>query len=472
MPRSPRRIVRPLAFAAGLALLSPPSHAATPAALNTAEAVDPALPPIAPMRERAAIQNAWLKQRLDTIVPKLMRENGIDMWVMLAREYLEDPVVATMLNAESMRARRQTILIFYDPGDGKPLERLTVSRYGLGGLFAPAWEPEKQRDQWARLGEIVAERNPRRIAINTSSLTAFADGMTLSQHTDFMRALPASLRGRVVSGEKLAVGWLETRSPQEMARYGEIVRIAHAIIAEGFSDAVIKPGVTTTDEVVWWFRDRIAELRLATWFQPSVAISRRGVKETLSGDQVIQRGDMLWTDFGIVYLGLNTDTQHLGYVLREGETEPPAGLRAGLVAANRIQDALTSAFRTGDTGNQILARARAASIAQGLRPSIYSHPLGYHGHAAGSSIGFWDDQGPSPKGEWPLKANTAWSIELSATVAVPEWGGQEVAFKTEEDAFFDGTSVRYIDGRQSRFHLIGAAPAIARTIKPATEAAQ
>jgi hypothetical protein len=438
-----------------VALLCASTPAAAAPALNLAEAANPTLPPILSLRERAELQDAWLKRRLDTLVPALMRENGFDMWVMIAREYLEDPVVATMLNATSMHARRRTILIFFDPGGGKPVERLTVSRYGLGGLFAPAWEPEKQPDQWKRLGELIAERNPKTIAINSSALTAFADGLTLSQYQGLMAALPEPLRARVTPTDALAVGWLETRIPEEMAVYPQIVRLAHAIIAEGFSDKVIRPGRTTSDEVVWWFRERIDGLGLRTWFQPSVGILRRGGKAMLEGDTVIQRGDMLWTDFGITYLGLNTDTQHLGYVLREGERDAPAGLKRGLAAANAIQDALTATFRTGRTGNEMLAEARAAAIARGLKPSIYSHPLGYHGHGAGSSIGFWDNQGPDPKGEHPLRPNTAWSIELSARAPVPEWGGQEVEFRTEEDAFFDGKTVRYLDGRQSAFHLIG-----------------
>lgn len=436
------------------------------AGVATAEATDfaarfrateepaPSLPRILPLKEQAQLRNGWLKQRLETVAPTLMREHGVDMWVMVAREYLEDPVVATMLDAESLHARRRTILVLHDPGDGKPLERLTVSRYGLGGLFAPVWDPERQPDQWKRLGELIAEREPKRIAINVSPLTAFADGLTQSQHDQLMAALPPAYRSRVVPANELAIGWLETRIAPEMAAYPDIVRLAHAIIAEGLSDKVITPGVTTANDVVWWYRERIAGLKLATWFQPSLGIFRQGAKGELDGDEVIRPGDLLWTDFGIMYLGLATDTQHLAYVLKPGETDVPAGLKAGLANANRVQDALTSSFRTGLSGNEMLAAARAKAIAQGLKPTIYSHPIGYHGHGAGAAIGFWDDQSASERGAHRLRPNTAWSIELSQTQAVPEWGGQEVPFRTEEDAFFDGRTVRYIDGRQTRFHLI------------------
>lgn len=431
------------------------SASAAPAlAQSEVEQEAPALPSLPSLEEQARLRDQWTAERLETVVPALMREQGIDMWVLIAREYLEDPVLATMLDARSLHARRRTILMFFDPGGGRPVERLTVSRYAIGKLFEPAWVPETEPDQWKRLAELIAARNPRKIAINVSAATAFGDGLTHSQHQALLAALPAPLRERIVPGEELAVGWLETRTAAEMARYPEIVRTAHAIIAEGLSNRVITPGVTTADDVVWWFRERIAGLKLATWFHPSVSIFRQGAATELGGGEVIRPGDMLWTDFGIMHLGLATDTQHLAYVLKPGETDAPAGLKAGLAAANRVQDALTSSFRTGLSGNDMLVEARRKAIAAGLTPSIYSHPIGFHGHAAGAAIGFWDDQTPSDRGAHRLRPNTAWSIELSQTQAVPEWGGQVVQFRTEEDAFFDGQRVRYLDGRQTRFHLI------------------
>lgn len=413
-----------------------------------------AYPAVLDMRARAALEDRILKERLDTIVPAIMRERGVDMWILVARENFEDPVVRTMLDARSLAARRRTILIFADSGGGRPIERLTVSRYGLGGLFAPAWDPSIEPDQWRRVAAIVRERNPRRIAVNSSALTAYADGMTLSAWEELTEALGPDWSRRLVRDEVLPVRWLETRIPAERAIYPDIARLAHAIIAEAFSPAVITPGKTTADDVVWWMRDKVTALGLATWFHPSVAISRRGVATPLEGDAVIRPGDLLWTDFGITYLRLNTDMQENAYVLRPGETEAPQGLRDGLAASNRVQDALTGSFRAGITGNQLLAAARAAAIAKGLAPTIYSHPIGYHGHGAGPSIGFWDNQQPDPRGGGAIHADTAWSIELSAAHAVPEWGGQLIGFKTEQDAWFDGKRVTYLDGRQKRLHLI------------------
>lgn len=448
-----KRVISGLALLA--AMFGPATAAVSaPIVMRETEAQIPALPPILNARERAATENRILAARLDTIIPAIMREQGIDVWLSVAREYFEEPVVASMLDAENMHARRRTILIFHDPGNGKPIERLTVSRYGLGGLFAPAWDPSKQPDQWQAVADIIAARDPAKIAINTSDLYQFADGMTLSQYEKFTGALPASLRSRIVSGETLAIRWLETRTPAEMEIYPSVLRTAHAIIAEAFSRAVITPGVTTAEQVQWWYRDRLLQLGLEPWFHPSVAIQRAGAKGMLEGDEVIQPGDLLWTDFGINYLRLSTDTQHLAYVLKPGERDAPAGLRQGLANSNRVQDILRRQFAVGRSGNATLALARAEAVAAGLDPSIYTHPIGLHGHGAGPSIGFWDNQNADPRGSGLINANTAWSIELTTYAAVPEWGGQRVDFRSEENAFFDGKTVRFIDGRQTEITLI------------------
>ncbi len=416
------------------------------------------IPAVLPMRERAQVQDRWLEERLDTVVPALMRREGIDLWIVSAREYNEDPVIETMLPATWLAARRRTVLVFWD--DGETVERMAVARYDVGP-FPRAWDPEAQPDQWARVAEIVAERDPRRIAVNRSETFALADGITASELDGLRAALPARYRDRVVSGERLAVGWLETRIPAEMAVYPTVVRIARGILHEGLSEVAITPGVTTTDDLAWWYRDRVRALGLTTWFHPGVSVQRADAPAT--GDDfsarpdadVIQPGDLVWVDFGISYLGLQTDTQQMAYVLRPGETAAPAGLVAGLRAANRVQDLLTGQFATGRSGNAILAAALDAAGAQGLAATIYTHPIGTHGHGAGPTIGLWDQQGGVPgRGDYPLFPNTAHSIELNAAVAVPEWGGQTVRFMLEEDAFFDGETVRYIDPRQEALLLI------------------
>jgi hypothetical protein len=421
----------------------------------------PDMPVILGAREQALVVDRWLARRLDTVVPMLMRREGIDLWIVASREYNEDPAMHSMLPATWLAARRRTILVFHDRGGDQGVERLAVARYAIGSLFEGAWNPDDEPDQWARLAGIVAERDPARIAVNRSTDFAHADGMTHTEFEAFRAALPERLRPRIVSGERLAVGWLETRIPEEMDVYPRIVRIARTIIREGLSARAIQPGVSTTADVEWWYRDRIRELGLDTWFHPSVDVQRAesgGRGDDFSarpGEQVILPGDLLHVDFGITYLRLNTDTQQHAYVLRAGETDAPEGLKRALAVGNRLQDILVAEFAEGRTGNEILAGALAAAKAEGIRPSIYTHPVGLHGHAAGPTIGLWDRQDGVPgAGDYPVFANTAYSIELNALVSVPEWGGQDVRIMLEEDAFFDGRSVRWIDPRQEALYLV------------------
>ncbi|NOX68910.1 MAG: aminopeptidase P family protein [Gammaproteobacteria bacterium] len=417
---------------------------------------------VLPLQERAAVIDRWLSTRVQTVLPGLMERVDIDMWVIISREYNEDPVIRTMIPATWHSARRRTILLIFNPGGGQPLETLAVARYAVGDMFEKAWDKELHGDQWARLAEIIKERNPRRIGLNYSETFALADGISQTEYRLFHAALDPALHDRVVSAEKLAIGWLETRTADEMVTYQNIVRIAHEILAEGMSEKVVQPGVTTTGDVMWWYRDRIRELKLTTWFHPSVSVDRAAqpevnMKAAISArhdDEIIMPGDLLHVDFGISYLRLNTDTQQHAYVLKPGETEAPQDLRAALVRGNRLQDILTDQFVAGRTGNEILASALAVAKDEGIVASIYTHPIGYHGHAAGPTIGLWDQQDGVPgRGDYPLFPNTAHSIELYAETDVESWG-KAVRISLEEDAFFDGEKTHYIDGRQKEFLLI------------------
>ena len=418
------------------------------------------MPVVLGERSRAQVVDRWLAERFETVVPMLMNREDVDVWVVMSREYNEDPVIKTMLPAKWMAARRRTILVFRRTPDGS-IDRAAVSRYAVGDAFPSSWNPEEEPDQWKRAVEIIGEYDPRTIAVNASSTFGLADGVTHTDYEALVRELPEGLKDRVVSGEALAIGWLETRTDSEMAVYSQICRIAHQIIAEGLSDAVIQPGVTTTDDVEWWYRDRIRSLGLDTWFHPTVSLQRAdagardGDFSSAEESAVVMPGDLLHVDFGITYLRLNTDTQQHAYVLRPGEVSAPAGLIAALRVGNRLQDILTGEFTTGRTGNQILEAALNKARAERIDATIYTHPIGFHGHAAGPTIGLWDQQGGVPgAGDYPLFPNTAYSIELNAAVPVPEWRGKKVRIMLEEDAFFDGRQVRYIDGRQMELLLI------------------
>ncbi len=428
------------------------------------ELVAQSYPAILSMKERAETVDHLLNEKLDTVLPELMRREGIDMWVVISREYNEDPVIETLLPATWLAARRRTILVMYDQGEEKGIETLAIARYDVGEKFKKAWDKEKEPDQWKRLREIIAERDPETIGINKSEYFGLADGIVATDLEELEAAIGEKYADRLVSAEKLAIGWLETRTESEMVLYPQICKIAHEIIAEGFSDRVIQPGVTTTEDLVWWFREKVRELKLQTWFHPSVSIQRADPESfdhlrsfsSRPENNVIQPGDLLHVDFGITYLRLNTDTQQHAYILRKGESEVPEYLKEAFRRGNRLQDIFTANFKEGRTGNEVLKMSREQAIAEGIKPSIYTHPLGYHGHAAGTTLGMWDAQEGVPvTGDYPLHLNTAYSIELNAATYIEDWG-KEIRIMLEEDAFFDESGVQYIDGRQTKIHVIGS----------------
>ena len=416
---------------------------------------------VASPEEQAAIMSRVMEHRFETLLRTLMARAEIDMWIVMAREYNEDPVMRTMLPPTWLSARRTTMLVMARRADGG-VDRLAVARYNVGTFFEKAWDPKTQPDQFARLAEVIADYDPQRIGINVSDDYGHADGLVHTLREDFLAALPARYQRRLVSAEALAVGWLETRTEPEIAIYQLVSRLAHHIVEEGLSEKVIVPGQTTTDDVVWWYRNRVQSLGLETWFHPSVDVQRAAQPDTVGQDfssrqgaDVIMPGDLVHMDFGIRYLGLHTDTQRNAYVLRPGETEAPEDLRAALAQGNRLQDILTSHMITGRTGNEILRLSLEQARSEGLRPSIYTHPIGLHGHASGPTIGMWDKQGGVPgTGDYPLYPNTAYAIELNVTVSVPAWNNQDVRIMLEENALFDGTQVRYIDGRRTDLLLI------------------
>jgi hypothetical protein len=413
---------------------------------------------VLPLRDRPAAENRMLTERLETLLPGLMDETGIDMWLVIAREYAEDPVYFSLVPQPTFAARRTTMLIFNRTGD--TVERLTVNRYPMGDPYESAWSGGNLDEQWQALGELIKEKNPGTIGINVSRHWPVADGLTHGLHERLVEVLPPGFEPRIKSAEELVIRWVETRSASEVAAYGHIVGLARQVIGEAFSSRVITPGVTTTDDVAWYIRQRFADLNLPAWFMPYVNLQRPGEECTDETDfcgveGLILPGDVLHTDVGICYLKLCTDTQEMGYVARLGEEDVPESLKRALAVGNQWQDDLTDAFSAGKTGNEILAETHRRSEARDAQSSTYTHPIGFYGHAPGPVIGMWDNQDGVPiGGDWKLHPMTAYAIEGNVKVPVPEWGDQWVQIKLEQTALFDGEGVNYVAGRQTEWHVI------------------
>ncbi|MEX0893757.1 MAG: M24 family metallopeptidase [Gemmatimonadota bacterium] len=417
-----------------------------------------------PLRQQADEQLAWTRARLERVLPRLMADYDVPMWILSMREYAEDPVFFSMAAPTTFAARRRSIYVFTRQPDGT-IERLALGGGTQGGLFqafrssrpAPTQETAELwgDEQWRLLRELVEARDPASIVLNIHEHHAFSDGLHAGEREALERALGPTYAARVKRDPRLAQDYIAVRVPEMLPRYRRIQETVHAILSEAFSNAVITPGTTTVDDVRWWLRERIQGLGMTTWFHPSVDV-QRAVALPPGGATVIEPGDVLWVDFGVVAMGLHTDTQHMGYVLRAGEAAPPAGIRACLAVSNRLQDIVVAEMEPGRSGNAILEAALARMRAEGIDGTVYGHPIGDHGHGAGPLIGRWDGQEGVPhRGDVLLLPDTWHSVELQATVPVPEWGGKRLSCRQEEEVLVGPDGKRtWAFRRQEGFHLV------------------
>lgn len=407
----------------------------------------------APMdvRADAELHDRLLAERLDELVPDLMADHGLEAWVVDSREYNEDPVAKTMLPATWLQtARRRSILVFTNGGR----DRAAISRYPIGP-FPSAWDPESQPDQWKALADHLADVTGP-VGINQSHTFPLADGLTSSEHIELVDALDGH---RLQSAENVAIGWLETRLESEVGLMEEACGIAHGFLRRALSNEVIEPGQTSTEDVAWWLVQQVHDAGMPIWFHPGVSVQRNGDDQTTPADALadrrIERGDLVHIDFGIVRRGYHTDQQQHAYVLREGETAAPRSMVEGLASGNKAQDILMCNMSVGLSGNEVLRNTLDEARDQHVPAIIYTHPIGLHGHAAGSTIGMWDNQTSIPgAGDYPVRLDTAWSIELAVDFEVEEWDGQPAKIMLEEDAFLGADGVRFLDGRQEELWLV------------------
>lgn len=443
-----------------------------PGALPTAER------PFGTLREQAAMQQQWLEKRLDTFLPALMRKHGIDMWVLPMREYNEDPVFWSITAPETLAARRRTIYVFFDTcaASGAPVSAACIDRIAFGGTSqggvfkavrstaavqadvggqqAELWGDE----QWQVLKAAIEERQPKVIGINRSKIFAFTDGLSSGELQGMSEALGSTWTSKFRNAEELPLELIASRLPEEEAFFERMNAHVWKMTQQMFSSEVIVPGTTRASDLVWWWRQRVNDQGMGTWFQPSIEVQRQGMTGAQLGDDpIIMPGDVLHCDVGITVARLNTDTQHNAYVLKPGETDAPAGLKKALANANAMQDFAMEEIRPGRSGNDILSVVLSRMKAAGINGTMYSHPIGMNGHGSGPLIGLWDYQDGVPgRGDAKVIPSMWFSIELQATTPVPEWGGQPVRMAQEEDMIVgaDGKT-RWAHSRQDHLFLVG-----------------
>jgi len=438
-----------------VSLLLPLGLAARPAAKD--------FPAILDMRDRADLVFQITQKRLEQLIPKIMRQTGFDMWIITCNEDNLDPIFKTMIPYENWCPITQ-IIVFFDREDGKGVERLNVSRTDTMGLFenvwdAAAWDTQKKESQWDCLGRIVRERDPQRIGINEGEIQWAAGGLTVFLKKRLVEAVGSKYAARLESAEPLATLWAETLMDEEIDLMEQAAAISHAIIAETFSSEVITPGYTTVDDLRFHYWQRVADFGLDLAFYPFFSIRGRqaeDIEKYGKDDKVIRPGDLIHCDVGLKYMYYNSDHQEWAYVLRVGETDIPEIFKEIMAQGNRLQDVYCGEFKTGLAGNELLANILRKAREKGIpNPRVYSHSLGYFLHEPGPLIGLpWEQINNPGRGDVKLVPNSCFTVELSVTMPVPEWGEQDFRLSLEQDIVFTGDDVAYLDGRQTRFHLV------------------
>jgi hypothetical protein len=411
------------------------------------------------LREQAKIQQEWVKKRLENILPKIMRENDIQMWIIITREHNPDPAYSSIVSPTTLYVRRRSIFVFYDAGINKGVEKYAVITGNQDGLFMgysdTSLHCERDQKQWLSLKKLITDKNPKNISVNMSNTFEFSEGLLACEWNLMNEKLGPEIMKKIKPAERIPLDYIETRLPEMIPYWKSLQIICRNIIKDAFSNKTITIGKTTATDIVWWFREEAQKKGFIAWFHPTVDILRMKTQND-DKSEIIKRGDILHCDFGIKGMNLNTDVQYLAYVLKEDENDAPKGLKQALANTNRLQDIVIKNMKIGLTGDQILNNSLNQMKKEGLRGAVYSHPIGEHGHGAGTLIGLWDKQDGVPgKGDVPLLPNSWYSIELHTLTKIPEWNNQEIGIGQEEDVMINNEGkVEWILDRQSEFILI------------------
>lgn len=413
-------------------------------------------PKILPVREQSNLITELVRDRLDTVLPLAMREAGLDIWIILCQEEDLDPVYKTMIPMDCWSPILQ-MLIFVDEGNGK-IKKYNVSGTDTKDLYERPYIGQLEEKQWPVLLDLVSNRDPKTIGVNIGTVKWSGGGLTYNLYRQLKERLPRKYSERLVSAEKAAARWGATLTNREIVLFRHVIKIAHSIIADCFSRMTVTPGVTTVNDLVWFYWQRAVDLGLDLAFRPYFRIIRNEVAYAYYGkeDTVIRPGDVIHCDVGINYLRLNSDNQHLAYVLKPGETDASSGLKSLMAQTNQMQDIFMGEFRRNISGNElqqnILKRARKEGISN---PKVYSHSLGLYLHQPGPLIGLpWEQVHPLPRGEMLMEYNYAFTMELSTEGSVAEWNNQNVRCGMEEPVVFTEEGCRTLNGRQTEFYLI------------------
>lgn len=410
---------------------------------------------ILPLKKQEEIRDSWLTGRLDTILNEAMQKADIPMWVVISKEYNEDPVVDSLTPCEHDSSRRLSIFVFLLNQATSEVERYLIGppHPALVEMYEFIWNRGNET-QWERLRKLIEETQPERIGINMSTNIAVADGLTHSLYETLCESIGPDWGDKLVSAEHLVIHWFLKRNEAEMITYPFLADLTSDLARIALSNEVIYPGITTTTEVVAWIRQRVLDLGLKTSFYPTVDIQRKGADADRLSNTTIMPGDIVHLDFGLEYLGLATDTQQLAYVLGRGETEPPKGLQNAFARALLFEDIVMKNLKPGVSGDEVFVSSISEANKHGVNAMLYSHPLGNHCHEAGPLIGLYDKQGKIPfRGELEIICNSVYALEFNIKAYIPEWDQETYIYLEQPIAVYEA-GADFLTPRQEKFYIV------------------
>ena len=368
------------------------------------------------LKEQYALKDQCLKERLEIILPQVMEDADVDMWIVASKEYHEDPTFKAMVPAEYLTARRITMFAFSKEADGIHRYSLSMPDKSVAKFYESKWQFDKE-DQMVALKRLIEEKDPKRIALNMSKEFAVCDGFSIGLYQMFKESLGEDIMNKMVNDDLLAMKFMEIRTPTELKLMPEVMSVAHDIMERMYTTDVIKPGITTTNDLEWFMKEEVNKLGLTYWFEPTMDLQRKNGDESRYDSCVIQKGDLLHCDFGIYYMNMCTDTQRLGYVANDDEDTMPQYLLDGMKVGNRFQDIVRENMIVGRTGNEVFEAAMKQAKEEGIQAMLYSHPCNMYGHGPGPTIGLFSNQNAIPvKGDVKLSNNTVYALELNVKV--------------------------------------------------------
>ncbi|MDJ0941708.1 MAG: M24 family metallopeptidase [Woeseiaceae bacterium] len=401
-------------------------------------------------QKRWELMNQIRQEKFDLVLPEVMRENNVDMWITVNREGFDDPLTEDFGKGY---VGSYGYYVFTDRGDGR-IERAVL---GVGTALVQengAYDIFASPDE---LKAFVEERDPQTIALNYARSIGAADGLSYTSFQKLSEELGSKYAERFVSAEKLASDFRSRRVATEIAAFAHAGEMSRNIAERAFSNEVITPGVTTLADVAWWMREQQFANNLGTSFgMPSVYITGPDGFVALSNDHVIQRGDFLAIDWGVGYLNFYTDIKRHAYVLQEGETHLPESIQRAFDNGRAVRDILKANIKAGRTAGETFdllnERINAAGFSvmdtfnqptddpKKIDVIIGCHSVGNLGHGIGPSIAWFNPE----RMTYMIHPTNMFAIELFAYTAIPEWGGKKLRIPLEDDAIVTHRGVEWL----------------------------